>query len=67
MSLIDKVTPEMDVYRDEIFGPVLCVVRAESYDEAVRLIDENPYGTAPPSSLVTAAPPVASSSTCKPG
>ena len=44
VSLIDKVTPEMDVYRDEIFGPVLCVVRAESYDEAVRLIDENPYG-----------------------
>ena len=44
VSLIDKVTPEMDVYRDEIFGPVLCVVRAASYDEAVRLIDENPYG-----------------------
>jgi malonate-semialdehyde dehydrogenase (acetylating)/methylmalonate-semialdehyde dehydrogenase len=44
VSLIDKVTPEMDVYRDEIFGPVLCVVRAGSYDEAVRLIDENPYG-----------------------
>ena len=44
VSLIDKVTPEMDVYRDEIFGPVLCVVRASSYDEAVRLIDENPYG-----------------------
>ncbi len=44
VSLLDHVTPEMDVYRDEIFGPVLCVVRAASYDEAVRLVDENPYG-----------------------
>ena len=44
VSLIDNVTPSMDVYRDEIFGPVLCVVRAGTYDEAVRLIDENPYG-----------------------
>ena len=43
-SLLDHVTPEMDVYRDEIFGPVLSVVRAASYDEAVRLVDENPYG-----------------------
>ena len=44
VSLLDNVTPDMDVYRDEIFGPVLCVVRAASYDEAVRLVDENPYG-----------------------
>jgi len=44
VSLLDHVTPEMDVYRDEIFGPVLCIVRAASYDEAVRLVDENPYG-----------------------
>jgi malonate-semialdehyde dehydrogenase (acetylating)/methylmalonate-semialdehyde dehydrogenase len=43
-SLLDDVTPEMDCYRDEIFGPVLSVVRAESYDEAVRLVNENPYG-----------------------
>jgi malonate-semialdehyde dehydrogenase (acetylating) / methylmalonate-semialdehyde dehydrogenase len=34
----------MDVYRDEIFGPVLCVVRADSYDEAVALVNANPYG-----------------------
>ena len=34
----------MDVYRDEIFGPVLCVVRADSYDEALALINANPYG-----------------------
>jgi malonate-semialdehyde dehydrogenase (acetylating)/methylmalonate-semialdehyde dehydrogenase len=44
VSLLDNVTPEMDAYRDEIFGPVLSVVRAETYDEAVRLVNENPYG-----------------------
>jgi malonate-semialdehyde dehydrogenase (acetylating)/methylmalonate-semialdehyde dehydrogenase len=43
-SLIDRVTPAMDCYRDEIFGPVLTVVRAPSYAEAVRLINDNPYG-----------------------
>jgi malonate-semialdehyde dehydrogenase (acetylating)/methylmalonate-semialdehyde dehydrogenase len=43
-SLLDDVTPEMDAYRDEIFGPVLSIVRAETYDEAVRLVNENPYG-----------------------
>jgi malonate-semialdehyde dehydrogenase (acetylating)/methylmalonate-semialdehyde dehydrogenase len=44
VSLIDHVTPDMDCYRDEIFGPVLTVVRAESYEEAIRLINDNPYG-----------------------
>jgi malonate-semialdehyde dehydrogenase (acetylating)/methylmalonate-semialdehyde dehydrogenase len=44
VSLLDNVTPEMDAYRDEIFGPVLSVVRAKTYDEAVRLANENPYG-----------------------
>jgi malonate-semialdehyde dehydrogenase (acetylating)/methylmalonate-semialdehyde dehydrogenase len=44
VSLIDEVTPEMDAYRDEIFGPVLSVVRAGTYDEAVELVNENPYG-----------------------
>jgi malonate-semialdehyde dehydrogenase (acetylating)/methylmalonate-semialdehyde dehydrogenase len=34
----------MSVYRDEIFGPVLSVVRAPSYDDAVRLVNENAYG-----------------------
>jgi malonate-semialdehyde dehydrogenase (acetylating) / methylmalonate-semialdehyde dehydrogenase len=43
-SLIDNVKPEMDNYRDEIFGPVLGVTRVDTYDEAVRLINENPYG-----------------------
>jgi malonate-semialdehyde dehydrogenase (acetylating)/methylmalonate-semialdehyde dehydrogenase len=44
VSLLDKVTPEMDAYKDEIFGPVLSVVRADTYDEAVRLVNENRYG-----------------------
>jgi malonate-semialdehyde dehydrogenase (acetylating)/methylmalonate-semialdehyde dehydrogenase len=42
-TLLDRVTPDMDVYRDEIFGPVLCVVRAETYDEAVELINRNQF------------------------
>jgi len=44
VSLIDNVTPEMDAYRDEIFGPVLTVMRVKTYDEAVRLVNDNPYG-----------------------
>jgi malonate-semialdehyde dehydrogenase (acetylating)/methylmalonate-semialdehyde dehydrogenase len=44
VSLLDRVTPEMDSYRNEIFGPVLEVVRVATYDEAVRLVNENPYG-----------------------
>ncbi len=42
--LIDGVTPGTPVYDDEIFGPVLSVVRAASYEEAVRLVNANPYG-----------------------
>jgi malonate-semialdehyde dehydrogenase (acetylating)/methylmalonate-semialdehyde dehydrogenase len=42
-TLLDRVTPDMAVYRDEIFGPVLCVVRAETYDEAVELINHNEF------------------------
>jgi malonate-semialdehyde dehydrogenase (acetylating)/methylmalonate-semialdehyde dehydrogenase len=44
VSLIDNVTPQMDAYRDEIFGPVLTVMRVKTYDEAVKLINDNPYG-----------------------
>jgi malonate-semialdehyde dehydrogenase (acetylating) / methylmalonate-semialdehyde dehydrogenase len=44
VSLLDNVTTEMDAYRDEIFGPVLSVVRANTYDEAVGLVNDNPYG-----------------------
>jgi len=43
-SLFDKVAPPMDVYTDEIFGPVLTVVRAASVDEAIDLVNANPYG-----------------------
>ncbi|HTJ35769.1 MAG TPA: CoA-acylating methylmalonate-semialdehyde dehydrogenase [Dactylosporangium sp.] len=43
-SLVDKVSPGSPLYTDEIFGPVLSVVRAESYDEAVRLVNDNEYG-----------------------
>ena len=43
-TLIDDVTPDMSVYTDEIFGPVLSVVRVSSYDEALTLINSNPYG-----------------------
>jgi len=43
-TLLDNVTPEMSVYTDEIFGPVLSVVRVESYDQAMELINSNPYG-----------------------
>ena len=43
-TLLDRVTPQMTAYQDEIFGPVLAVVRAESYDEALELINANPYG-----------------------
>ncbi|MEP7223682.1 MAG: CoA-acylating methylmalonate-semialdehyde dehydrogenase [Actinomycetota bacterium] len=44
VSLLDNVTPEMDAYRDEIFGPVLSVVRVGTYDEALQLVNDNPYG-----------------------
>ena len=43
-TLLDEVTPEMDVYKDEIFGPVLGITRVDSYEEAVGLVNENPYG-----------------------
>jgi malonate-semialdehyde dehydrogenase (acetylating) / methylmalonate-semialdehyde dehydrogenase len=44
VSLLDDVTPEMDAYKDEIFGPVLGVTRVDTYDEAVQLVNDNPYG-----------------------
>ena len=43
-SLFDQVTPEMDIYKEEIFGPVLSTVRTENYEEAIKLVNENPYG-----------------------
>jgi malonate-semialdehyde dehydrogenase (acetylating)/methylmalonate-semialdehyde dehydrogenase len=43
-TLFDRVTPEMKIYNDEIFGPVLCVVRTQSMQEAMDLIDAHEYG-----------------------
>jgi malonate-semialdehyde dehydrogenase (acetylating)/methylmalonate-semialdehyde dehydrogenase len=47
-SLFDRVTPQMSIYRDEIFGPVLVVLRADTLEEAIALVNRNPYanGTA---------------------
>ena len=42
--LFDQVTTDMDIYRDEIFGPVLVVLRAGTFDEAVGIVNANPYG-----------------------
>ncbi|MFD8948285.1 CoA-acylating methylmalonate-semialdehyde dehydrogenase [Streptomyces xanthophaeus] len=43
-TLFDRVTSSMRIYREEVFGPVLCVVRAADYEEALRLPTEHPYG-----------------------
>jgi malonate-semialdehyde dehydrogenase (acetylating)/methylmalonate-semialdehyde dehydrogenase len=43
-TLFDDVTPEMALYADEIFGPVLSVVRVDTYDDALALVNANPYG-----------------------
>lgn len=43
-SLFDRVTPEMSIYRDEIFGPVMVVLRVKTLDEAIKLVNANPYG-----------------------
>ncbi|GAB3645359.1 CoA-acylating methylmalonate-semialdehyde dehydrogenase [Streptomyces sparsus] len=44
VSLLDKVPTDADAYRDEIFGPVLCVVRADTYEEALHLINSSRWG-----------------------
>jgi malonate-semialdehyde dehydrogenase (acetylating)/methylmalonate-semialdehyde dehydrogenase len=43
-TVVDRVTPEMDVYREEIFGPVLSVLRLDDVDAAIDLINANPFG-----------------------
>ncbi|MGV0834197.1 CoA-acylating methylmalonate-semialdehyde dehydrogenase [Mycolicibacterium thermoresistibile] len=43
-TLFDRVTTDMSIYRDEIFGPVVCMVRAQSYEEALALPSEHEYG-----------------------
>ncbi len=44
VSLLDRVTPEMECYRNEVFGPVLEIVRVPTYTDALQLINDNPYG-----------------------
>jgi malonate-semialdehyde dehydrogenase (acetylating)/methylmalonate-semialdehyde dehydrogenase len=44
VTLLDNVGPDNDAYKDEIFGPVLGVTRVGTYDEAIKLVNENPYG-----------------------
>jgi malonate-semialdehyde dehydrogenase (acetylating) / methylmalonate-semialdehyde dehydrogenase len=43
-TVLDAVTTDMEVYREEVFGPVLSVVRADDVDEAIALVNANPYG-----------------------
>jgi malonate-semialdehyde dehydrogenase (acetylating)/methylmalonate-semialdehyde dehydrogenase len=43
-TILDHVQPDMTIYRDEVFGPVLVVLRASSLEEAITLINRNPYG-----------------------
>ncbi len=43
-TLFDRVTTDMRIYREEIFGPVLCVVRVPDYDTAVRIVNEHEFG-----------------------
>ena len=60
-SLLDHVTPDMSAYKDEIFGPVLSVIRADSYEARSTWSTAAPTATAPRSSPTTAAPPAGSS------
>ncbi|NMH64528.1 CoA-acylating methylmalonate-semialdehyde dehydrogenase [Shewanella salipaludis] len=43
-TLFDKVTTEMSIYKEEIFGPVLCCMEAETLEEAIELVNNSPYG-----------------------
>jgi malonate-semialdehyde dehydrogenase (acetylating)/methylmalonate-semialdehyde dehydrogenase len=43
-SILDNVTTDMDVYREEVFGPLLVVLRTNTFADAMRIVNENPYG-----------------------
>jgi malonate-semialdehyde dehydrogenase (acetylating)/methylmalonate-semialdehyde dehydrogenase len=43
-TLFDNVSPEMSIYKDEIFGPVLSIIRVKTYDEALNLVNSHQYG-----------------------
>jgi malonate-semialdehyde dehydrogenase (acetylating)/methylmalonate-semialdehyde dehydrogenase len=66
-TLFDRVTPQMKIYKDEIFGPVLSSVRAKSYDEALALVNAHEFGNGARSSRATATPRAISSSACRSG
>ena len=57
-TLFDKVQPDMSIYRDEIFGPVLCVLRVDSLGAAMKLINEHELAMAPVCSLEMERQPV---------
>ncbi len=64
-TLFDHVTPDMSIYTDEIFGPVLCIVRAENYEEALRFRPSTNTATAWRFSPATATPPATSCPGCR--
>ena len=43
-TLFDEVTPEMTIYKEEIFGPVISVVRVKNYEEALKLVNDHAFG-----------------------
>jgi malonate-semialdehyde dehydrogenase (acetylating)/methylmalonate-semialdehyde dehydrogenase len=45
-TVFDKVNPKMKIGSEEIFGPVMCLIRAKNFDDALKMIHENPYGNA---------------------
>jgi malonate-semialdehyde dehydrogenase (acetylating)/methylmalonate-semialdehyde dehydrogenase len=45
-TIFDNVDPKSKIGCEEIFGPVMCLIRAKNFDDALRMIDENPYGNA---------------------
>ena len=64
-TLIDNVPTDSAAYKEEIFGPVLSIVRVASYEEGLELINATRTATARPSSRTTAAPRVASRTRCR--
>jgi|TARA_B100001964_G_C14224578_1_gene597003 malonate-semialdehyde dehydrogenase (acetylating)/methylmalonate-semialdehyde dehydrogenase len=66
-TLFDEVSKDMTIYKEEIFGPVLCVVRAKNYDEALNLVNDHAFGNG--TSIYTSSGEVSRhfSSNCKIG
>jgi hypothetical protein len=64
-TLFDHVRTDMDIYTDEIFGPDLVVVRAQSFDEAIEIVNANPYGNGTAVFTGVARPPAGASVTSR--